>query len=259
MAEAAAGRRQRSFLETRRVDAWWLPQLWTFVVFGFFLVYVHVVLFWGEHYWYGPYLSPFFSPELWGDSPHALIGKPPGWLPYWYSPGMLILIFPAGFRFTCYYYRGAYYKSFWGDPPGCAVGELRKGYRGEAKLPLILQNVHRYFMYAAVAFIPILSYDVYLGTQFSDGFGIGIGTLVMATNVVLITLYVFGCHSLRHLIGGGRDVLRKSAVGKACYQGCSKLNSRHGMWAMLSLFSVLSTDVYIRLCSMGIIRDIRIF
>ena len=27
--------------------------------------------------------------------------------------------FPALFRVTCYYYRGAYYKALWADPPSC--------------------------------------------------------------------------------------------------------------------------------------------
>ena len=48
---------------------------------------------------------------------------------------------------TCYYYRGAYYKAFWADPPSCAVGEPRKKYLGESSLPLILQNFHRYFLF----------------------------------------------------------------------------------------------------------------
>ena len=49
------------------------------------------------------------------------------------------------FRLTCYYYRGAYYKSFWADPPACAVSEPRKIYLGERSFPLIMQNFHRYF------------------------------------------------------------------------------------------------------------------
>jgi len=258
MADAAVGRRHRTFLETRRIDKWWGPQLATFLVFTFFLIYVHVVMFYGAHYWHGPYLSPFFSPELWGNSPHALFGPPPGWLPSWYSPAMAILIFPAGFRFSCYYYRGAYYKAFWGDPPGCAVGEPRTSYRGEQKFPLILQNVHRFFLYAALVFIGLLSWDVWNATQFADGFGIGVGTVIMAVNVGLIASYTLGCHSLRHLIGGKKDVLPKGAVGRACYQSCTALNKRHALWAWLSLFSVMGTDVYIRLCSMGIITDLRI-
>ena len=43
----------------------------------------------------------------------------------WYplSPALLILVFPLGFRMTCYYYRKAYYRSFWLSPPACAVAE----------------------------------------------------------------------------------------------------------------------------------------
>src|SRR5690349_2560023 len=131
MAEAVRPRQLRVFLETRRKDSWWVPQLITFVVFTSFIVYATWAAFQGANYTYGPYLSPFYSPEIWGNSPHALLGPPPSWFPAWlpYSPAFLILPFPGGFRLTCYYYRGAYYKAFWADPPGCAVGEPRQSYR----------------------------------------------------------------------------------------------------------------------------------
>ena len=133
----------RPFGQTKRPDMWWLYPLLTFLGLSAFVVYSTWAAFQGVHYASGPYLSPLYSPELFGDSPHAWFGpKPslwPDWLPY--SPAFLILWAPAGFRFTCYYYRGAYYKAFWIDPPSCTVGEPRKGYRGEQKLPLILQNV----------------------------------------------------------------------------------------------------------------------
>ena len=61
-----------------------------------------------------------------------------------------ILIFPLGFRLTCYYYRKAYYRGFWASPPACAVAEPHKKYTGETRFPLILQNIHRYFFYAAL-------------------------------------------------------------------------------------------------------------
>jgi hypothetical protein len=255
-------RRLRVFMETRRKDNWWVPQLITFVVFTSFIVYATWAAFQGEHYTSGPYLSPFYAPELWGTSHHAWFGPPPDWIPAWipFTPALLILPFPGGFRFTCYYYRGAYYKAFWADPPGCAVGEPRgKSFLGENSLPLILQNVHRYFMYAAVVFIFLLSYDVFLATQFEDGFGIGVGTIIMFVNVCLLASYTFGCHSLRHLLGGNKDNLPKGGVGQACYDGCSKLNTKHQLFAWCSLFSVALTDVYIRLCSMGVIHDFRIF
>ena len=111
------------------------------------------------HYTFGPYLSPFYSPELFGTSPHAWFGPKPGWWPAWlpFSPALLILWAPGGFRLTCYYYRGAYYKAFWADPPSCTVGEPRKSYLGERRFPLILQNVHRYFLYLALVFLVILA------------------------------------------------------------------------------------------------------
>ena len=260
MAELAAPRKQRAFLETRRKDNWWGMQAFTLVVLSGFLVYATWAAFQNAHYTFGPYLSPFYSPEIFGDSPHAWFGPKPGWWPAFlpFSPALLILPFPAGFRFTCYYYRGAYYKAFWGDPPGCAVGELRKGYRGEQKLPLIVQNVHRYFMYAAVAFLMMLAYDVYKATQFADGFGIGVGTIVLAVNVTLLSLYTLGCHSMRHLLGGRKDTLPKGGVGKACYGCTSALNRKHMLFAWCSLFTVAFSDVYVRLCSMGIITDLRI-
>ena len=99
----------------------------------------------------------------------------PGWLPY--SPAILILWAPGGFRLTCYYYRGAYYKAFWADPLGCAVGEPRKGYIGESNWPLRIQNIHRYFLYVAVLFI--VPAGVRRGRAriwFEDGFGIGVGS-----------------------------------------------------------------------------------
>jgi hypothetical protein len=258
-APAVSGKR-RLFLQTERTDAWWVPQLLTFLGFSAFIVYATWAALQGNHYTSGPYLSPFYSPEFWGNSPHAIFGPPPTWWPAFlpFSPAMLILWAPAGFRFTCYYYRGAYYKAFWGDPPGCAVGELRTGYRGEKKLPLILQNVHRYFLYLALAFIVMLSWDAYKAFWFDGKFGIGVGSLVLTANVILIASYTLGCHSLRHLTGGRRDTASKHVVGKSCYDCVSALNRKHMLFAWCSLFSVGLSDLYVRLCSMQIISDLRI-
>ena len=155
--------------------------------------------FQGTHYTYENYLSPMYSPELFGDSHHSIFGPKPGWWPGWlpFSPAFLILWAPAGFRLTCYYYRGAYYKAFWADPPSCSVGEPRKSYLGENSFPLILQNVHRYFLYLALAFLVFLSYDAFQGFFFIDeatgakSFGIGVGSFVLTFNVILLRgLYV---------------------------------------------------------------------
>src|SRR5205823_11959443 len=138
-----------------------------FVVLSSFLGYATWAAFQNAHYAYGPYLSPFYSPLLFGNPEHAwFAGAPRRLAPI--SPAPLILPFPAGFRFTCYYYRGAYYKAFWADPPSCAVGEPRKSYWGEQSFPLLMQNIHRYFMYAAVAFIFFLSWDVWHAFWWKD-------------------------------------------------------------------------------------------
>lgn len=261
---------KRSFGETLRKDAWWLQPLLILLGLSAFIVYSTWAAFQNEHYWFtgggANYLSPFYAPELIGGSPHAIFGPAPDWIPSWipFSPAFLILWAPGGFRVTCYYYRGAYYKAFWGDPANCAVGEHRHSYWGERWFPLILQNAHRFFLYIAIIFIFLLAYDAWLGMWWDnpDGtmsFGIGVGTLVLLGNVILLGSYTFGCHSLRHLIGGKNDEMSKKPISKKCYDCVSSLNAKHQLFAWLSLFSVGFADLYIRLCSMGIWTDYRIF
>ncbi|MGB9453656.1 MAG: hypothetical protein WBV50_24110, partial [Candidatus Acidiferrum sp.] len=197
-------------------------------------------------------------PLLFGEPGLSWFGAKPSWIPAWVTAAMLILWAPGGFRFTCYYYRGAYYKAFWADPPSCTVGEPRATYWGERSFPLILQNVHRYFLYLGLIFLILLAHDVWKALWFDGHFGIGVGTLVLLANVVLLTCYVFGCHSLRHLIGGFRDRLSTAPVRTRAYDCASCLNLRHMLFAWLSLFSVGFADLYVRLCSMGIWTDWRI-
>ncbi|HEX5760411.1 MAG TPA: succinate dehydrogenase [Thermoanaerobaculia bacterium] len=257
----------RRFGETARRDLWWVQPIAVFLGLSAFVVYSTWAAFQGEHYHFGPYLSPFYSPELFGSSPHAWLGARPGWWPGWlpFSPALLILWAPGGFRLTCYYYRGAYYKAFWADPPSCTVGEPRKGYRGENSFPLIVQNVHRYFLYLALLFLPILAWDVWKALWFTDpatgrvSFGLGVGTLVLALNLVLLSGYTFGCHSFRHLVGGGLDRLAASPGRASAYRCVGCFNRRHMLWAWSSLVVVASSDLYVRLCSMGVLRDWRLF
>lgn len=270
--------KQRGFGVTSRTDAWWIQPLLVFLGFSAFIIYSTWAAIEGTstthcYYWFhgggADYISPFFSPQLFNGTSYAppgvfgaLPAMWPAWLPY--SPAFLMMWIPAGFRFTCYYYRGAYYKAFWADPINCAVGEPRKIYWGERYLPLILQNVHRYFFYLAFIFILILTWDAWLSLWFTDAngvahFGLGVGSLVMILNVVLLGAYTFGCHSLRHLIGGFLDSKSKAPACAKGYACVSCLNHRHMMWAWFSLFWVGFTDVYIRLCAMGIWHDFRIF
>jgi hypothetical protein len=255
----------RGFAGTARRDAWWATPLGVFLGLSAFIGYATWAAFQNAHYVHGPYLSPFYSPEVFGESPHAWFGPRPAAWPAWlpFSPALLILPFPGLFRVTCYYYRGAYYKAFWADPPSCAVGEPRATYWGERSFPLVLQNVHRYFLYVAFLFLVVLSYDVWKALWFRDAtggesFGVGVGTLVLATNVVLLGSYTLGCHSLRHLVGGGLDEVSKRPVRASGYACVSCLNRRHMPFAWASLFSVAFADLYVRLCSMGVLTDWRL-
>jgi len=259
--------KRRPYLQTSRKDLWWIQPLFTFLALSAFIIYATWAAFQGNHYAFGPYLSPFYSPELFGDSIHSLFGPKPQWWPLIlpFSPALLILWAPGGMRFTCYYYRGAYYKAFWQDPPACTVSEPRKKYWGENKLPLILQNVHRYFMYLAVIFVFFLTYDAWRGLWFENQstgnteFGFGVGSLVLIINATLLGGYTFGCHSFRHMVGGIKNRLSKKPVRRTLYNCSTCLNKRHMSWAWCSLFWVAFSDVYIRLCSMGVITDWRIF
>lgn len=268
MSQELSALTRRGWGETLRQDRWWVEPLIVFLTLGSFIAYATWAAFQNAHFEYKNYLSPFYSPVLWGDSHHAWFagdrpGFWPGWL--WFSPALLILPFPAGFRLTCYYYRGAYYKAFWADPPSCSVGEPRNNYLGERYLPLVLQNVHRYFLYFALLFLCFLSYDAFCGFFFDDNgdgkfnnFGIGVGSIVLCMNVFLLGGYTLGCHSLRHLVGGWRDKFSDAPKRAACYDCVSCLNRQHMIWAWCSLFWVAFSDIYIRLCSMGILTDYHI-
>jgi hypothetical protein len=235
-----------------RKDAWWIGPLVSGVLFLCFCVYATWAAWQNDYYQFGPYLSPFYSPLF-----------KPDWLPLWLSPAFLILGAPLGFRLTCYYYRKFLYRAFLLDPPACAVGEGKSGgYSGERTFPFIIMNLHRFFLYLAILVWSVLLYDTVLAFNWNGQIGMGLGTLVMIVNVVLLGLYTFSCHSFRHLIGGKHDCFSCMAGGKVrhdVWRGVSWLNGRHQLWAWLSMFSVGLTDVYIRLCAMHILEDQRLF
>jgi hypothetical protein len=251
----------RRFAQTSRRDGWWIQPLLTFLGLGGFVVYATWRAAMNADFIYGSLLSPFYSPYLIGDSEHAWFRVAVDWKRYWpITPALLILVFPGGFRFTCYYYRGAYYKAFWADPPACAVGEPRKGYRGEAKFPLIMQNLHRYFLYFAIIFIGILAFDFgkslfWFQADGSRLFSLHVGSIVMLLNVVFLGGYTFSCHSFRHLVGGGLDVLAGRPVRRKVYDCVTCINQRHMVWAWMSLFWVAFTDLYVFLVARGVWTD----
>jgi len=247
---------QRPFGRTERPDLWWVQPLLVFLGLGAFVVYSTWAAFQGDFYRFGPYLSPMYSP--------VLLTTRPGWWPAFlpFSAALLILWAPGGFRLTCYYYRGAYYKAFWADPSTCAVGEPRKSYWGERKWPLLLQNSHRYFLYLALLFLLLLVHDAWNSMWFMVNgvkqFQIHLGTIIMIVDPILLGGYTLGCHSLRHLVGGRKDVM--GGARKKTYDCVTCLNGVHMKWAWFSLFWVMFTDIYVRMSAMGIwTHDWRLF
>ena len=220
---------------TMRQDAWWLELVPAIVLLGAFGVYATLRAFEGTY-------------------PHHR------WWPF--SPALLILIWPLGFRVTCYYYRKAYYRAFFLDPPACAVSEHRKHrYRGETAFPFILQNLHRYFLYVGFIFLIFLWRDAFRAFFFDGRIGVGVGTLVLLFNVILLTVYALSCHSLRHLVGGKLDCFSCAAFGgprHTAWQWLSVLNGRHMLFAWISLVTVGLTDLYVRLVASGAITDLRL-
>ena len=271
----------RGFGKTERIDAWWKSPLAMACYLGAAVLYATWRGFMEADFWIfsdfgnsacgaatgvitecqtlaiesegSHVLSPLYSPLILPNA-DGLGSVVPEFM-WWMSPAMFILIIPAGFRGTCYYYRKAYYRSFLASPAACAVSTPFGDYNGERRL-FLFQNLHRYFMYLAVAYLFILAYDVYMATQFhaadgSSSWGISVGTIVLLINVVLLSGYTLGCHSFRHMIGGIRNRFSSGGgqIAEACWKGCTKLNKKHNMWAIVSLFWVMFSDFYIYACT----------
>jgi hypothetical protein len=219
----------------------WVYPTVVVVVFSAFIVYGVVVGLFETSGRYGPYLSPFFSPEI-----YVRVG---GFL---IPPGIWIAPFPLAFRLTCYYYRKAYYRGFLWHPRSCAVAEPHRGsYRGETRFWLF-NNLHRFALYAIVLQMAVLLYDAIAAFHYQGGFHLGLGNVILVVNLVLLSGYTFGCHALRHLFGG-TDCFSCHRLRYRLWEGVTVLNVNHEVWAWASMLSVWATDVYIRLLIHGVI------
>ncbi len=247
-----------------RTDRWWLSQAVTAFGLLAFVGYSTWRAFFGLHTAYAaPYVSPFYSPCLAANCPAMKSGADWALFGSWWqlSPALIVLIFPLGFRLTCYYYRKAYYRAFWSSPPACAVAEPHASYSGETRFPLVLQNIHRYFFYFAIVVAGILTYDAVLAWRNPAGqWGhAGIGTLVLLANIVLIWAYTLSCHSCRHIVGGRLRHFSKHPVRYRMWNLVGKLNARHMQLAWASLISVGVADLYVYLLASGAFTDPRLF
>ncbi len=265
---ALGGTRGGPDTPTLRKDRWWIQPVVTVSVLAAFVAYSTYAAFANKDYYVGVngpgtlhrnLISPFYSPCITGS---CVPGSHPGTVITWWqiSPALLILIFPLGFRLTCYYYRKAYYRSFWWSPPACAVSDAHGSYSGEAKLPLVLQNIHRYFFYAGLVFNVILTIDAVESFR-QPGLGIGVtgGTIVLCVNAVLLWLYSLSCHACRHLCGGGVNRFSEHPLRFRFWKFVTPLNSKHMVFAWCSLLFVAFTDLYVRLVASGAFHDPKLF
>ena len=250
--------------KTLRVDRWWVQPVVTFTLLVLWLLYALVRTSMQRYYFVEPYhyLTPFYSPCVTAsclpDARH--LGTWMGELPQLVPFAFFVLPFLLGFRLTCYYYRKAYYRSFWLSPPACAVAEPHVKYTGETRFPLILQNIHRYFFYAAIVVSAMNTLDAFDGFHGKDGgIGMGLGTLIMLVNVAFLWLYTASCHSCRHLIGGRLKHFSKHPVRYRAWTVVSRLNTRHMQLAWTTLGTLMVTDAYIALVASGVVTDLRFF
>jgi hypothetical protein len=249
---------------TLRTDRWWLQPLVTNIGLSAFIIYATVRAFWGSAYWVDQYhyLTPFYSPCVSQScEAHAShLGVWFGHFPWWIPLGALVLPFLLGFRITCYYYRKAYYRSVWQSPTGCAVPEPRAHYTGETRLPLIIQNSHRYFFYFAVVVSLINTYDAIMAFHSPHGgFGFGLGNVILVVNVLLLWTYTISCHSCRHVTGGRLRHFSKHPVRYWIWTQVSKLNTRHQLFAWITLGTLALTDFYVMLVASSAIGDPRFY
>jgi len=252
-------------VSTLRRDPWWRSPVTTVAFLTVFVVYSTWAVFQNAYYYVGTgmhrdLISPFYSPCI---TASCVPGAHGGFVITWWtiSPGILILIFPLGFRLTCYYYRKAYYRGFWQSPPACGVTDGHKRYTGETRFPLILQNVHRYFFVILLVFNTILTVDAVMAFRMpgEGGYGISIGTLVLCANALFLWSYSLSCHACRHLCGGNVKQFSKHRVRHRIWTLLTPLNARHMQIAWISLGFVAFTDLYVRLVASGVFGDPQLF
>jgi hypothetical protein len=243
-------------LRSLRADAWWLEPVAVGAALIGFAVYVAWAVWQNDYYYAAPYLSPLYSPCLSASCLHSSWPLTDAWR---WSPALLVIWVPLGLRATCYYYRKAYYRAFFLAPAACAVPDTASGYSGEARFPLILQNVHRYFFYLSLPILGFLWRDALRAFYPAGNFGAGVGSLLLLVNAALLTLFAGSCNSCRHVVGGHLKSFHGAPVRHALWRLSSRLNERHGLYAWVSLGTVVLADLYIRLLASGALNDYRLF
>ena len=175
-----------------------------------------------------------------------------------YSPTVLVLPFVGLFRLTCYAYRKDYHRHIFKHPVACATNAREdgttRGYSGETGF-FRIENLHRYFMYFSVLILPFFFYDFYIAVSYSGVFNMTLGSLLLLANAIVVTVWVFSCHAVRHLTGGRVDCYGCELAGKSrnrFFRFQSYFNAHHEALAWASLILFISVDLYLRALSAGL-------
>jgi hypothetical protein len=208
--------------KTLRRDPWWRQPGIVLTLLTIWVLYATVRVFMGAYYWVPAYhyLTPFYSPCVSGE---CVPGS--STLGHW---------FPA-------------------IPPIIPYAIV-------SLVPLIMQNLHRYFFYVVLLISVLNTYDAINAFHGKNGgVGFGLGTLIIVVNVVLLWAYTLSCHSCRHITGGRLKNFSKHPARYWAWTQISKLNAKHMQLAWTTLGTLMLTDLYVLLVASGTISDLRFF
>lgn len=234
-----------------RSGPWWSNPVVLATSLIIWFLYAVVRVFTGHWYFVAQYhyLTPFYSPCVSGECVPGSstfgqwIPAIPPIIPY----AFVSLPFVLGFRLSCYYCCGAYYKEFRRAFKCEAAQNPHASNSGETKLLRILHKLHRFFFCMAVLILVLNTWDMVQAFRGPDGdFGVGLGSIIMLTNVVLLWAYTLSGYSC-HYVAGGR------------FMKFSRLNAKHQQLAWATLGTLTVTDLYIMLVASGAFSDFRIF
>ena len=151
-------------------------------------------------------------------------------IPFWnYSPALLILIFPLGFRLTCYYYRKAYYRSFWLVAAGLRRGRRPRQLQRRDPVPadppehppLLLLDP------ADLQLHPHLRRHRWPSASRASASASASARWSSCVNAVFLWLYTLSCHACRHFCGGQVKQFSKHPVRYRLWKLVTPLNARH--------------------------------
>ena len=231
---------------TLRKDAWWAGPAATVLVLSGFIVYATLRAFEGNAYEWGAYLSPFYSPFFdvgWaqGLGPRRSSRRRCSSCPGPRASGSLAT---TTARPTTAPSRGTRRRA----PSASARRTATTARRSSSSSRTCTATRCTW----RVIFLVILWKDAIVGVfGWKDGVHVGVGTLVMLTNCVLLS----GLHvRLPQLPAPHRRQREQLLDGRARQRAPPALEARHAcstsgtmLFAWVSLFSVALTDLYIRM------------